>query len=59
MRVAGELYIEQIGLCSHAGALVRALAERLRRLDARLGQHERESIPRSMPPGLIGRKPSL
>jgi len=51
MRVTRELLIEQIGLHSHAGAFVRALAERFRQVDAQLGRLERDSMPPSMPPG--------
>ena len=50
MRVTRELLIEQIGLFSHAGAFVRALAERFRQIDARLGRYERDSMLPSMPP---------
>ncbi|MDB4928110.1 MAG: hypothetical protein JWM10_594 [Myxococcaceae bacterium] len=52
MRVTGDLLLEQIGLHSHAGAFVRALAERFRQLDARLGQYERDSMlpPSQQPP---------
>ena len=50
MQVTGELLIEQIGLFSHAGAFVRALAERFRQVDAQLGQYERDATSSSAPP---------
>jgi eukaryotic-like serine/threonine-protein kinase len=57
MRVTRELLIEQIGLFSHAGAFVRALAERFRQVDARLGRYERDSMqPPSVPPPRIPRR---
>ncbi|MBK8691743.1 MAG: cyclic nucleotide-binding domain-containing protein [Deltaproteobacteria bacterium] len=51
MRVTRELLIEQIGLYSHAGAFVRALAERFRQVDAQLGRLERDSMLPSILPG--------
>ena len=52
MRVTRELLVEQIGLSSHAGAFVRALAERFRQADERLGRYERESMLPSMAPSV-------
>ena len=53
MRVTRDLLIEQIGLYSHTGAFVRALAERFRMVDARLAEVERASMipmPATWPP---------